>query len=109
MDIFEHLILIMIIRREIINFAINKRHYELLGAINEKNYFLYTDIEQNQKRELISPETEGLYTHMNTQEFKNSNENYRLDDEAQDRSLMGSPPIKVVPMTPKNDLNPVLI
>jgi hypothetical protein len=36
MDVFEQLILIMIIRREIINFAIKNKHYELLGAINEK-------------------------------------------------------------------------
>ena len=33
MDVFEHLILIMIIRREIINFAITTKHYELLGAL----------------------------------------------------------------------------
>lgn len=34
MDVFELLILLMIIRREIINFAIKSKHYELLGAIN---------------------------------------------------------------------------
>jgi hypothetical protein len=32
MDVFEQLILIMIIRREIINFAIKTKHLELLGA-----------------------------------------------------------------------------
>lgn len=31
MDIFEHLILMMIIRREVINFAIKTKHYELMG------------------------------------------------------------------------------
>jgi hypothetical protein len=38
MDVFEHLILIMIIRREIINFAIQSRHYELLGVLTEKEF-----------------------------------------------------------------------
>jgi hypothetical protein len=38
MDVFEHLILLMIIRREIINFGIKNKHYELLGAINTKSY-----------------------------------------------------------------------
>ena len=46
MDVFEQLILIMIIRREIINFAIKNKHYELLGAINEKQYFMYNNLEQ---------------------------------------------------------------
>ena len=40
MDVFEHLILLMIIRREIINFAIKNKHYELLGAINSKAYMM---------------------------------------------------------------------
>jgi hypothetical protein len=31
MDIFEHLILMIIIRREVINFAIKTKHYELMG------------------------------------------------------------------------------
>jgi hypothetical protein len=35
MDVFEQLILIMIIRREVINFGIKTKHFELLGA-NEK-------------------------------------------------------------------------
>jgi hypothetical protein len=43
MDVFEHLILLMIIRREIINFGIKNKHYELLGAINEKVYFMEQD------------------------------------------------------------------
>jgi len=38
MDVFELLILLMIIRREIINFAIKRKHYELLGAINSSKY-----------------------------------------------------------------------
>lgn len=36
LDVFEHLILIMIIRREIITYAIKTRHYELLGIVDEK-------------------------------------------------------------------------
>jgi hypothetical protein len=32
MDVFEQLILIMIIRREVINFGIKTRHFELLGC-----------------------------------------------------------------------------
>ncbi len=35
MDVFEHLILLMIIRREIINFAISTKHFELLGVYKE--------------------------------------------------------------------------
>ena len=38
MDVFEHLILIMIIRREIINFAISTKHYELMGVFAEDQY-----------------------------------------------------------------------
>ncbi len=38
LDIFENLILLMIIRREIINFAIKTKHYELLGAYNENMF-----------------------------------------------------------------------
>lgn len=38
MDVFEQLILIMIIRREIINFAIKTKHLELLGAFQEFNF-----------------------------------------------------------------------
>jgi hypothetical protein len=36
LDVLEHLILIMIIRREVINFALKQRHFELVGAIDEK-------------------------------------------------------------------------
>jgi hypothetical protein len=43
MDVFENLILLMIIRREIINFAVKNKHYELLGAINEKVYLMQQD------------------------------------------------------------------
>ncbi len=35
MDVLENLILIMIIRREVINFAIKSKHFELLGAFDE--------------------------------------------------------------------------
>ena len=38
MDVFEQLILIMIIRREIINFAIKTKHLELLGAFQDLNF-----------------------------------------------------------------------
>jgi hypothetical protein len=37
MDVFEHLVLIMIIRREVINFAIRTKHLELLGAAEGEN------------------------------------------------------------------------
>ena len=36
LDILEHLILIMIVRREIINYSIKTKHFELLGTIDEK-------------------------------------------------------------------------
>ena len=35
MDVFEQLILIMIIRREVINFGIMTKHFELLGAFTD--------------------------------------------------------------------------
>jgi pantothenate kinase len=41
MDVFESLILIMIIRREIINFAIRTKHYELLGITSPEQVFMY--------------------------------------------------------------------
>lgn len=31
MDVFEHLILIMIVRREIINYALKHKRFELIG------------------------------------------------------------------------------
>ena len=46
MDVFEQLILIMIIRREIINFATKTKHLELLGAFQESN-FEYIDDQYN--------------------------------------------------------------
>jgi hypothetical protein len=46
MDVFEQLILIMIIRREIINFAIKTKHLELLGGFEEVN-FDYIDDQYN--------------------------------------------------------------
>jgi hypothetical protein len=36
MDVFEHLVLIMIIRREVINFGIRSKHFELLGNTHEE-------------------------------------------------------------------------
>jgi hypothetical protein len=53
----------------------------------------------------MSPDTEGLYTQLNTQEFKNSNENYKLEDKTHDRPMLGSHPFKVVPMTPKEKID----
>jgi hypothetical protein len=44
LDVFEHLILLMIIRREIINFAIKTRHFELLGVVDEKMYLGFDDL-----------------------------------------------------------------
>ena len=41
LDVLESLILIMIIRREVINYAIKTKHFELLGAYDEQrlNHF----------------------------------------------------------------------
>lgn len=36
MEVFEHLILIMIIRREIINYSIRNKHFEILGKDNQE-------------------------------------------------------------------------
>jgi len=36
MDVLEHLVLIMIIRREVINFGIRSKHFELLGNTQEE-------------------------------------------------------------------------
>lgn len=44
LDVFEHLILLMIIRREIINYAIKTRHFELLGVVDEKMYYGFDDL-----------------------------------------------------------------
>jgi hypothetical protein len=44
LDVFENLILLMIIRREIINFAIKTRHFELLGVVDEKMYLGFDDL-----------------------------------------------------------------
>ena len=38
MDVFEHLVLIMIIRREVINFGIRSKHFELLGNTHEEGH-----------------------------------------------------------------------
>ena len=54
MDVFEQLILIMIIRREIINFAIKTKHLELLGAMQELN-FDHFDEQYNLSAPLLGP------------------------------------------------------
>ena len=36
MDVFELLVLLMIVRREVINFAIRSQKYELLGKSNDE-------------------------------------------------------------------------
>jgi hypothetical protein len=56
MDVFEQLILIMIIRREIINFGIKTKHYELLGIVNEKIYSEFYFLENHFK---IKPESQS--------------------------------------------------
>jgi hypothetical protein len=44
LDVLENLILIMIIRREVINFAIKSKHFELLGAFDEASLERYDDL-----------------------------------------------------------------
>jgi hypothetical protein len=44
LDVLEHLILIMIIRREIINYAIKSKHYELLGAFDDSSLSGYEEL-----------------------------------------------------------------
>ena len=44
LDVLELLILIMIIRREVINFAIKSKHFELLGAFDEKSLEGYDEL-----------------------------------------------------------------
>ncbi len=44
MDVLENLILIMIIRREVINFAIKSKHFELLGAFDEASLERHDDL-----------------------------------------------------------------
>lgn len=34
MDVFEHLILIMIIRREVIHYSIKNKRFEIMGEMN---------------------------------------------------------------------------
>lgn len=54
MDVFEQLILIMIIRREVINFAIKTKHLELLGALEDFN-FDHIDDQYNMNAPLLGP------------------------------------------------------
>jgi hypothetical protein len=39
MDVFEHLVLIMIVRREVINFGIKNKHFELFGMVKKDSFF----------------------------------------------------------------------
>jgi hypothetical protein len=47
MDVFEHLIILMIIRREIINFGIKTNHIEFWSDLNaiRKKYYRYGSLE----------------------------------------------------------------
>jgi hypothetical protein len=47
MDVFEHLILLMIIRREVIHFAIKNQLIHLLGAQNDQLAQLKKMLNQN--------------------------------------------------------------
>jgi hypothetical protein len=44
LDVFEQLILLMIIRREIINVSIKTKHFELLGIVDENEFNGYNDL-----------------------------------------------------------------
>ena len=62
MDVFEHLILIMIIRREIINFAISTKHYELMGVLPEYDYLQdqFFEFMQTEVKKLNNKDPEDL-------------------------------------------------
>ena len=62
MDVFEHLILIMIIRREIINFAISTKHYELMGVLPEYDYLQdqFFEFMQTEVKKLVKNDPEDL-------------------------------------------------
>lgn len=62
MDVFEHLILIMIIRREIINFAISTKHYELMGFFAEDDYLKdeFFEFVQTVVKKLVSKDPDDL-------------------------------------------------
>ena len=44
LDVLEHLILIMIVRREVINYAIKSSHFELLGETDETQFQNFDDL-----------------------------------------------------------------
>ena len=44
LDVLEHLLLLMIIKREVIGFAIKNRHFELLGVQDEESYFNFNEL-----------------------------------------------------------------
>jgi hypothetical protein len=62
MDVFEHLILIMIIRREIINFAISTKHYELMGVLPEYDHLKdqFYEFVQTEVKKLVNKDPEDL-------------------------------------------------
>ena len=62
MDVFEHLILIMIIRREIINFAISTKHYELMGVLPEYDYMKdqFYEFVQTEVKKMVNKDPEDL-------------------------------------------------
>ncbi len=95
MDVFEQLILVMIIRREVINFAIKTKHYELLGAndefrdsqidqiIQSNNLFNQEDYIDHQ-RDNQPLEGEGKDQRMDVIPVKiNMQDNLELDPESQ--------------------------
>jgi hypothetical protein len=62
MDVLEHLILIMIIRREIINFAISTKHYELMGFLPEQDHLKdkFFEFMQTEVKKLVNKDPEDL-------------------------------------------------
>ena len=44
LDVLELLILIMIVRREVINYSIKTKHYELLGAFDEESFTKFDEM-----------------------------------------------------------------
>jgi hypothetical protein len=92
MDIFEQLILIMIIRREIINFAIKTKHYELLGAVNQSKYL--PDYEETEeKARLVNQGTnESVAIEIN------QNKSYRLEQDLNGTHI-SSPRLNLQPVS----------
>jgi hypothetical protein len=44
LDVLEHLLLLMIIRREVIGFAIKNKRFELLGVTEEDTFYNFNDL-----------------------------------------------------------------